>query len=126
MNLPQTITGTVQHGNEIARRFGTPTANITAFEDVSALERGVYYSDITIDGRTYHSITNLGVRPTVSSSGRVNAETFIYDLDDDIYGKRVSVTLLDFRRPEKKFASTAQLFETVKDDLLAGRAYHGI
>ena len=126
MNLPKVITGTVQHGHELGRRFDTPTANITPSEDVSDLANGVYYSDITIDGITYHSITNLGVRPTVSSSGRVSAETFIYDLDKDIYDKNVSVTLLDFRRRETKFSTTEELFETVKTDLLAGRSYHGI
>ena len=126
MNLPQVITGTVQHGHELGRRFDTPTANITPLEDISGLALGVYYSDINIDGITYHSITNLGVRPTVSSSGRVSAETFIYDLDKDIYDKNVSVTLLDFRRPEAKFTTTEELFETVRTDLLAGRTYHEI
>ena len=124
MKLPFTLTGTVMHGRSLGQTYDMPTANIVPAEDVSALEHGVYFSTIMIDGISHPSITNLGVRPTVSNDGTVNAETYIYDMSADIYDKNVSVRLLKFHRPEQKFASTDDLFETVREDFRAGRLYH--
>ena len=124
MKLPVTLTGAVTPGNKIGRRFSMPTANIYPNENISGLTYGVYYSTITIDGKDYSGITNLGVRPTVSEGNRVNAETFIYDFHGDLYGKSVSVTLLKFRRNEKRFDSLDELYRTVEDDFRAGAEFH--
>ena len=124
MKLPVTLTGAVTPGNKIGRRFSMPTANIYPNENISGLTYGVYYSTITIDGKDYFGITNLGVRPTVSEGNRVNAETFIYDFKGDLYGKIDSVTLLKFRRNEKRFDSLDELYRTVEDDFRAGAEFH--
>ncbi len=124
MNLPFSMTGTVQEGNRLGRTFDMPTANISPAEDISSLMHGVYYSTIDIDGTKYPAITNLGIRPTVSIDGRVNAETFIYDYVGDLYGKAVEVTLLDFHRPEQKFSSLDELYRTITDDQRLGRIFH--
>lgn len=126
MNLPITITGHVIHGRSLGSTYDMPTANIIPKEDISALKHGVYFSVITIDGNEYPAITNLGVRPTVSDDGTVNAETFIFRMSDDIYDKNVSVRLLGFHRGEKKFASTDELFAAIREDILAGRHFHGV
>ncbi len=124
MKLPVTLTGAVTPGNKIGRRFSMPTANIYPNENISGLAYGVYYSTITIDGKDYFSITNLGVRPTVSEGSRVNAETFIYDFQGEKKKKIVSVTLLKFRRNEKRFDSLDELYKTVEDDFRAGAEFH--
>ena len=126
MELPFTLSGRVEHGRALGNTYNMPTANITPREDVSGLARGVYYSRVEVDAGSYPAITNLGVRPTVQSDGQVNAETFIYDYDGDLYGKNISVTLLEFRRPEKKFDSLDELYATVHDDFRAGRAFFGL
>ena len=119
-----TLTGQVEPGKRVGRTYGMPTANISPSEDVTGLEYGVYYSTIKIDGSEYPAITDLGVRPTVTSDGKVRAETFIYGYDDDLYGKEVEVKLLEFRRSEKKFSSLDELYETVKEDFRAGARFH--
>lgn len=126
MKLPVTLTGRVLAGNKIGRQFSMPTANINPEEDVSGLMRGVYYSTIAVDGKIYFGITNLGVRPTISDGNPVNAETFIYDFDGDLYGKQAEVTLIDFRRSERKFRSLDELYKTIGDDFRAGAMFHGI
>ena len=84
------------------------------------------YVKYTVDGKEYPAITNLGVRPTVSDDGSVCAETYVYDYSGDLYGKNVTVKLLQFRRSEQKFSSVDDLFKTVDDDFREGRIYHGI
>ena len=126
MALPFTITGKVIHGASLGNTYNSPTANIIPEEDVSALAHGVYFSRIRIGDRTYPAITNLGIRPTVSSDGEVNAETYIYGMSRNIYDMHVSIDLLEFSRPEKKFSSQSELFATVKEDIRAGADFHGI
>ena len=59
-------------------------------------------------------------RVTVFASGRKctqqTAETFIFDLDEDIYGARIKVELLSFIRPECKFSSVDELQAQVEQD----------
>ena len=122
--LPVIIKGRVTHGRKIASAFNMPTANITPTRGVSDLKYGVYYSKVLIDGNIYKGITNLGKKPTVNASNAsVNTETFIYDFDGDLYGKELTLTLLDFRRPERKFESVELLMEEIGRDVEAGRAY---
>ena len=126
MDLPFTMTGKVVHGQSLGNTYESPTANITPNEDISSLPRGVYYSTVSVEGHTYPAITNLGVRPTVSNDGRLNAETFIFDYDKDLYGKDIAVTLLAFRRGEQKFGSVDMLYETIRTDISEAAKYHGI
>ena len=121
--LPFILTGTVLHGRSFGRTIDMPTANIVPREDVSALSFGVYYSLITVDGVTYKAITNLGRRPTVEDGDFVNAESFIYDFEGDLYDKEISVKLLEFKRPERKFDSFEALSEAMHEDLEEGRMY---
>ena len=78
---------------------------------------------MTVDGATYKAITNLGKRPTIDDGDYVNAESFIYDFEGDLYGKEIVVTLLKFRRPERKFESFEELSKVMHEDLNAGREY---
>lgn len=121
--LPFTLTGTVEHGRSFGRTIDMPTANIIPREDVSELSFGVYYSIITVDGASYRAITNLGRRPTVEDGDFINAESFIYDFHGDLYDRDISVKLLEFRRPEKKFDSFEELSKAMHEDLEAGKTY---
>ncbi len=119
--LPFTISGRVAHGKALARQFDMPTANIEPREDITGLAFGVYFSKVIVDGREYRAITNLGVRPTVQDGSRINAESFIYDFDGDLYDKEISVILTKFKRPETKFSSVDDLFAAIRKDIEDGR-----
>ena len=116
-NLPLTVTGTVVHGNSLGNTIDVPTANIVPLEDVSGLIYGVYRSKMTIDGEEYDSITNLGTRPTVSDRGSMNAESFVKDFKGDLYNKEISLTLLEFVRPERRFSSFDELAAQIREDI---------
>jgi len=124
--FPILLHGKVMQGNKIGRRIDMPTANIIPVEDVSELARGVYYSLVTTKNGTYKGITNVGCKPTVNNDGVVNVETFLYNYEGDLYGEEITVILLEYRRPERKFNSVAELGEEMHRDLEAGRIYRGI
>ena len=124
--VPFTISGKVVGGNKLGRTIDIPTANIFPKEDVSKMAFGVYYSKVLIGGKSYKAITNLGIKPTIADNSKVNAESFIYDFDGDIYDNEITVELLEFKRPERKFSSFEELGIQMKKDLEEGRVYSGL
>lgn len=46
----------------------------------------------------------------------MGVETYIFDLDRDIYGDTIEVQLLAFDRPEQKFASLEELKHRIEMD----------
>ena len=99
------VWGEVVHGAHLGNKLGMPTINIMPPKEKLVPKFGVYLTYIDIDGRKYHGITNVGMKPTVSSSNAVGIETHILDYNGDLYGEKLKVTFLEFLRPEKKFDS---------------------
>lgn len=123
---PYFFYGEVVHGNEIGRTMSIPTVNLIPKESKLIVPNGVYFSTVTIDGVKYKSITNIGVKPTIESDGgsRVIIESHIYDFRRNIYGKEVTVSILDFLRPEMKFPSLDALKDQLKRDVQQGEIWH--
>ncbi len=120
---PYFIEGKVVQGNKLGRTIGFPTVNILPGRNKQVPPYGVYFSEVVLDGRKYPAITNIGCKPTVSEEKVCGAETFIYDFNDDIYGKRIQVRLLTFVRPEKIFESVDALKRQLDGDIASGREY---
>ena len=74
---------------------------------------GVYASIVTVEGNRYCGVTNVGVKPTVGDYAPLYETWMPKYKGDDIYGKTIKVELVDFIRPEKKFASFQELKENV-------------
>ena len=53
----------------------------------------------------------------------VNSETYLYDFDRDIYGKKIRLELLKFKRPEQKFQDLAALQKKLHEDVEDGREW---
>lgn len=120
---PIILNGTVVHGNHLGATIDMPTANIYPLEDITNLPKGVYYSKVSVDGKSYKAITNIGTKPTVKSDNAVNAESYLYDFSGDLYGKNIIVELVEFRRPEMKFDSFEQLTNQMHQDMEAGQNF---
>ena len=123
MGVPFFFKGEVVHGNHIGTGIGFPTVNLVPAKDKLLPPNGVYYSRTLVDGAEYASITNIGRKPTVGDKEKMGVETYLYDFDQDIYGKEIEVYLLSFRRPERKFDSLEQLKEQLRLDVEAGAVY---
>ncbi|WP_024294279.1 riboflavin biosynthesis protein RibF [Lacrimispora indolis] len=121
---PYAIHGTVVHGNHIGGAvLGFPTANIIPPPEKHLPVFGVYVSRVYVDGTYYGGITNIGRKPTVEGISPIGAETFIYGINEDIYGKTIEVQLLHFIRPERKFEGLEQLKKQIGMDREYGMRY---
>lgn len=108
------IEAEVIHGKKIGRTLGFPTANMM-FEEYDTIGRGVYRSQVTIDGTTYKAMSNIGIRPSVGGK-EVLLETHIIGYSGDLYGRTLRVTLLERIRDEKRFASIGELKAQLQRD----------
>jgi len=122
---PYSITGTVVPGHQLGRRLGTPTANVTLPEGLVQLRHGVYACRCQVDGEVHTAVTNIGTRPTVSGEG-VTVEPWILDWEGDLYGREITLSFVDFLRPERRFGTLEELrAEILRDAEKARKTVEG-
>ncbi len=121
------VSGLIVHGAHLGTKLGMPTCNLIPPADKMLPPNGVYYSRSIIeepDGRKqiYNSITNIGTKPTVDGSYR-GVETYLYHAAGDLYGRQMTVQLLQYVRPERKFTSVNELRAQIASDIHSGESY---
>ena len=120
---PHTLTDVIRTGYHLGTKMGTPTINMSFPQGVIIPRHGVYAAKAYIDGQEYMSVTNVGIRPTVSDSGNVNVESFLLDFRGNLYGHRARIDFYKFLRPERKFDDVAELAAQIKNDAQTTREY---
>jgi len=98
------IDGTVIEGDKRGRAIGFPTANLCT-ENELLPPHGVYATMATIHGVVRASVTNVGVRPTVDSSGKTQVETHVFNFHESVYGQSMRVGFVQRIRDERAFES---------------------
>lgn len=120
---PHTLTDVIRTGYHLGTKMGTPTINMSFPQGVIIPRHGVYAAKAYIDGQEYMSVTNVGIRPTVSDSGNVNVESFLLDFCGNLYGHRARIDFYKFLRPERKFDDVNELAAQIKSDAQTTREY---
>lgn len=120
------IRGEVQMGKQRGgAELGFPTANLHISGEDLCPRHGVYVTQVVYEGKCYGGVLNIGVNPTFAAdeagSPRITAETFIFDFNEDIYGKPIKVNLLRFLRDEKKFSGPVELVAQITKDVEQAR-----
>ena len=115
-----TILGTVVRGDDLGKKIGFPTANLSAHNEQFP-PNGVYFAEARLDGAIYPGVVNLGCRPTVSSKTERILEIYLLDFEGDIYGKDIEVRFIRYLRPEKKFENIDALVRQIKFDVQQAR-----
>lgn len=114
---PYTIVGKVVYGNQLGRTVGMPTINLLP-EPVKLLPpNGVYAARVHLQDRVYSGITNIGYKPTVARKQIMGVEMHIFDYSGNAYGEIVSMELLQFVRPERKFPNLEAVKKQVDQDI---------
>ena len=116
-----TILGTVVRGDNLGKKIGFPTANLSAHSEQFP-PNGVYLAEARINGALHNGVVNLGTRPTVSGgkSERV-LEIYLFDFDHDIYDEDIEVRFVRYLRPERKFDTLEELVRQIKLDVRQAR-----
>jgi riboflavin kinase/FMN adenylyltransferase len=121
------IDGRVMVGDRRGRTIGFPTANIGLGEYLRPAF-GVYAVRVSGDGtddpfagRSIPGVANIGLRPTVGTP-EPRLEVHLFDIAADLYGRHLRVSLVEFIRPERKFAGLDALKTQIAEDAAKARA----
>jgi len=112
MEALYTLVGDVQQGQKRGKRLGFPTINTPLSQQ---LPEGIYISKITIRGNTYNGLTFIGEAKTFDETS-YQAETYVFNFDQDVYGDSVTVLLLKKIRDNQKFESEEKLIKQMEED----------
>ena len=114
--------GTVIKGDRRATAMNFPTANLIPGELIHP-KKGVYAIRARYIDKWSNGIANFGERPTVDGK-RLLLEAHLFEFNQNIYGKELTVEFLTFIREEKKFDNFALLAEQIQKDIQLVKAYH--
>ena len=120
------IDGRVAEGDKRGRTIGFPTANMGLGEylrpafGVYAVRASGDGPDDPLAGRTIEGVANLGLRPTVGGL-EPRLETHLFDVSPDLYGRHLRVSLVEFIRPERKYAGFDALKAQIAEDAQKAR-----
>lgn len=123
LGMPYMLSGVVVRGNQIGRTLGFPTLNLIPQDTKLLPPKGVYYSEVLLEGRKYRAISNVGNKPTIGKNLGSSLETYLYDFTGDAYGKEIRVFLHAFRRSERRFEGLEELRRQLEEDISAGAQY---
>ena len=115
LGRPYTFSGKVVFGQQLGRTIGVPTANLWIPKQRLPIA-GVYAVKCFIAGQPFNGIANMGVRPTVGGTKPV-LEVHIFNFNESIYGKRLTVEFKNKLRDEKKFDNIDLLKKQILQDI---------
>ncbi|GIP56498.1 bifunctional riboflavin kinase/FAD synthetase [Paenibacillus woosongensis] len=111
------IYGTVMHGEKRGRQIGFPTANLKPDEHFVLPAKGVYAVRVNYEGQRLEGVMNVGVKPTFhNDKSAPSLEIHLFDFNGDLYGKSLSVELVEFIREERRFGSIDELVAQIGKD----------
>jgi riboflavin kinase/FMN adenylyltransferase len=111
------LRGTVEKGNQLGRKLGFPTANISISDPFKLIPAdGIYAVKAIAGGQNLQGALSIGFRPTVNGTHRT-VEVFLLDFNQDIYNEPIQVEFVEWIREEKKY-------ETL--DLLINEMHHDV
>lgn len=122
LGYPYFVKGKVVHGRHLGRTWGLPTINQIPEDGKLLPPFGVYASRTYVNGEEFFGISNIGVKPTVEVPF-AGVETYLFECNEDLYGKDAWVEFFQFVRPECKFDSVEELREQIQRDANAGRKF---
>ncbi len=144
LGRPYSLVGPVVGGQRLGRTIGFPTANIELPPEKFLPRFGVYAVRVSVkdggaiikkdESSSYkwenpqsliprqasdlsfiNGVMNVGCRPTVNGL-QLTVEVHLLDWSGDLYGQTLSASLIEFLRPEQKFASLDALKNQIQAD----------
>lgn len=123
------VHGSIVHGDRRGHQIGVPTANLQTAPNKLLPANGVYATRTCIqienEPHYFHSVTNLGVRPTVDGNQQ-RLETHIFAFPPanhtgDLYGQLLTIEFVARLRDEQRFSSIDKLIAQIQLDIEQAR-----
>jgi riboflavin kinase/FMN adenylyltransferase len=118
------IDGRVATGRRLGRKIGFPTVNVDPHNELHP-GGGVFITTSRFESfsRSFESVTNIGVRPTLYENYATTIESHILDFDSNVYGDTVRLYFHQLLRREQQFRSALELTNQIRADIDRSRRY---
>ncbi|MHA3703269.1 riboflavin kinase [Jatrophihabitans sp. YIM 134969] len=116
------VTGIVVHGEARGRLLGFPTANVDPDPDSPVPADGVWVAQVQVPRwvgsvpLTRFAALSVGTNPTYGGVD-LRVEAHLLDFDGDLYGRRMSVRVMDYLRRTLTFDSEDALVDQIRRDV---------
>jgi riboflavin kinase / FMN adenylyltransferase len=115
LGRPYAVEGQVVRGEQRGRTIGFPTANLQ-IDETPLLQGGVYAARCVLDSKTHAVALSVGTKPTFN--GRLaTVEGYFLDFTGDLYGRHVTIDVVDWIRDQEKFPSLETLVSQLHRDV---------
>jgi len=116
LERPYSLTGIVVTGDGRGASMGFPTANIRPdIEQKLIPADGVYLVSADFGGERRYGMLYAGLRPTFQAERRT-IEVHLFDFNDAVYGRKLTIHFLKHLRGERTFASADELVRQLNAD----------
>lgn len=120
---PYSISGRVIHGRKLGRELGFATANVQLKHNRPPLT-GIYAARVRgVGAQARPAVASLGVRPTITASGRAVLEVHLFDFSGNLYNEHVRVEFLHKIRDEEKYPDLDAMKAQIARDCEAARNF---
>ena len=119
MQVIAIVEGIVQKGKKVGRTMGIPTANLPFPEAAGRPENGIYVAEVAFpheNHRIEEGVLSQGYHPTLPE-GDPTVEVFLFDCNEDLYGRLIQIHYLHYLRPEIKFDTKEELRVQMNEDV---------
>ena len=115
LSRPYAFEGLIVKGYRRGRTIGFPTANFDCSDQLLPAD-GVYAGRCEVDGCFYPAAVSIGTLPTFGECKR-QVEAYLVGFDGDLYGRTLSVDVLDWIREQVRFSSIDTLKAKLYSDV---------
>jgi riboflavin kinase/FMN adenylyltransferase len=92
LGTPYLFSGIVEHGDQIGRTIGYPTANLSTPDAHKLLPPdGIYACKVKVAGQTKIGMLYFGNRPTIAGAPKHRIEVHLVGFEGDIYGQNIDI-----------------------------------
>lgn len=122
MGRPFTLSGKVSYGSQLGRQLGYPTANIHLNRKHVPM-MGIFVVRVYgLSAEPLNGVASIGYRPTFDGK-KILLEVHLFDFDEMIYGRFITVEFLHKIRDEVKFESVPELVLQIDNDARIAKHY---
>jgi riboflavin kinase/FMN adenylyltransferase len=116
LGRPHRIRGLVVCGRGEGVELDAPTANLVIAPFAALPAHGVYAGRVELDGAEYAAAVSVGRAPSFPEA-TAELEVHLIGFRGDLYGRNITVELLGYLRPQRPFATSAELAAAIRDDI---------
>ena len=122
LGRPYALSGRVMYGDGLGRKLGFPTVNLALRRRLVPVS-GIFAARVRVPGEgPLGAAAYVGRRPVVGGREQ-RLEAHILDFSGDLYGRRLSVELLERLREDRHFDSLDTLAEQMRTDVKSARTF---